>query len=97
MMEMERKQGVLSLAEANSEILGKLFLRGGRVIAAELESHPGLDGKECVYRMLAWKAGTFSFSACTIDAEDTVQASTTHLLMEGARLIDEAGRDDESL
>jgi hypothetical protein len=26
-----------------------------------------------------------------------VQASTTHLLMEGARLIDEAGRDEEGL
>ncbi|MCA9712730.1 MAG: DUF4388 domain-containing protein, partial [Myxococcales bacterium] len=56
-----------------------------------------LGGKESVYRMLAGKAGTFSFSATTVDVEDSVQSSTTHLLMEGARLIDEAGRDDEGL
>jgi hypothetical protein len=26
--------------------------------------------------------------------EDSIQSSTTHLLMEGARLIDEANRDE---
>jgi hypothetical protein len=74
-----------------------VYLRGGQVVAAEVEDQPQLPGRECVYRMLAWKAGTFSFSATTVDLEDTVQSSTTHLLMEGARLIDEAGRDEEGL
>ena len=42
--------------------------------------------------MLAWTRGTFSFAAMEVDMEDSVQSSTTHLLMEGARLIDEANR-----
>ncbi len=93
MMEMERKQGVLSLMHPTSNVVGRVFLRGGRVVAAELESEPELPGKDCVYQMLAWQSGTFSFNATTVDVEDSVQSSTTHLLMEGARLIDEAERD----
>ena len=45
-----------------------------------------------VYEMLTWKAGAFSFNAMEVDMDDTVQSSTTHLLMEGARRIDEANR-----
>jgi CheY-like chemotaxis protein len=96
MMEMERKQGVLSII-ADDDVVGRILLRGGQVVAADLENEPQLPGRECVYRMLGWKAGTFSFAATTVEVEDTVQSSTTHLLMEGARLIDEAGRDDEGL
>jgi CheY-like chemotaxis protein len=96
MMEMERKQGVLIMCSDN-DIIGRVFLRGGQVVAAQVDDDPQLPGRECVYRLLAWKSGTFSFSATTVDAEDTVQSSTTHLLMEGARLIDEAGRDEEGL
>jgi len=93
MMEMERKQGVLSLMHPTSNVVGRVFLRGGRVVAAELEDEPELPGKDCVYQMLGWQSGTFSFNATTVDVEDSVQSSTTHLLMEGARLIDEAERD----
>ncbi len=97
MMEMERKQGVLSLMPMTGRTVGRVFLRGGQVVAAKLDDEPDLPERECVYRMLAWQSGTFSFSATTVDVEDTVQSSTTHLLMEGARLIDEAGRNDEGL
>jgi CheY-like chemotaxis protein len=96
MMEMERKQGVLSMS-SDDDMVGRVHLRGGQVVQAEIDGQPGLDGKECVYRMLGWRSGMFSFSATTVDVEDSVQASTTHLLMEGARLIDEAGRDEEGL
>lgn len=92
MMEMERKDGVLSLRDSDSGMVGRIFLRGGQVISAKLDEKPDLDGKQCVYTMLAWKAGTFSFSATRVDMEDTINSSTTHLLMEGARLIDEAAR-----
>lgn len=92
MMEMERKDGVLSLRDSDSGMVGRIFLRGGQVISARLDEKPDLDGKQCVYTMLAWKAGTFSFSATRVDMEDTINSSTTHLLMEGARLIDEAAR-----
>jgi hypothetical protein len=41
--------------------------------------------------MLAWSDGQFAFSADdeVADMQDEVQLTTTHLLMEAARLIDE--------
>ncbi len=93
MMEMERKAGLLSLKDSATGTVGRIFLRGGQVIAAKL-GDSNMAGRESVYEMLSWKAGTFSFNAMEVDMEDEIQSSTTHLLMEGARLIDEANRDD---
>jgi CheY-like chemotaxis protein len=93
MMEMERKDGVLSVKNREGGAVGRIFLRGGQVVSARLDGLDALSGKQSVYEMLAWDAGTFSFSATKVDMEDSIQSSTTHLLMEGARLIDEAKRD----
>lgn len=95
MMEMERKGGVITLKELESGIVGRIFLRRGQIVSARLDPRPDLDGRQSVYVMLTWRAGAFSFNAMEVDMEDTVQSSTTHLLMEGARLIDEANRDAE--
>ncbi len=95
MMEMERKGGVITLKELESGVVGRIFLRTGQVVSARLDARPDLDGRQSVYAMLTWRAGAFSFNAMEVDMEDTVQSSTTHLLMEGARLIDEANRDAE--
>jgi hypothetical protein len=93
MMEMERKDGVLTLKPTDGDDIGRIFIRGGQVVCAKLDGHPEIPGRDCVYQMLSWKQGTFSFNAMEVDMEDTVRSSTTHLLMEGARLIDEANRD----
>ncbi|MBV1858816.1 MAG: response regulator [Nannocystaceae bacterium] len=92
MMEMERKDGLLALKDSRTGIVGRVFLRRGQVICAKLGDTD--TGKECVYDMLNWKAGTFSFNAMEVEMEDTINSSTTHLLMEGARLIDEANREE---
>jgi CheY-like chemotaxis protein len=94
MMEMERKDGVLTLKDGKSGVIGRIFLRRGQVVCARLDDEAGTGDKQCVYEMLVWRGGTFSFNAMEVDMEDTVQSSTTHLLMEGARLIDEANRDE---
>jgi CheY-like chemotaxis protein len=93
MMEMERKDGVLSLWEQPQTRTGRIFLRQGRVVHARVDQDPSLAGRESVYAMLCWKEGRFSFNAMEVEMEDTVNSSTTGLLMEGARLIDEANRD----
>lgn len=93
MMEMERKDGLLSLKDSVTGTVGRIFLRKGQVISAKL-GESNLAGKESVYEMLSWKAGTFSFNAMEVEMDDEIKSSTTHLLMEGARLIDEANRDD---
>ncbi len=93
MMEMERKDGLLSLKDSRTGTVGRMFLRKGQVISAKLGESNTPD-KESVYEMLSWKAGTFSFNAMEVDMEDSIKSSTTHLLMEGARLIDEANRNE---
>lgn len=90
MMEMERKDGSVTISTPDGET-GQIDLRSGRVIRASLASRPDAPGRDCVFIMLTWRHGWFSFKARRFDdAQDTVRSSTTHLLLEGARLIDEA-------
>ena len=93
MMEMERKDGVLQLQHAADKKVGRIFIRKGQVIQARVEKDDvPRNGAESVYYMLTWDKGRFHFTAMDIEMEDQVQTSTTSLLMEGARLIDEANR-----
>ncbi len=94
MVEMERKSGVLRLERQG--VTGRIFAREGRVIAARLDGDRAPEasrkGAACVYHLLTWSDGRFDFSGVEVEMEDEVQSSTTHLLMEGARLIDEQNR-----
>ena len=93
-LEMERKSGILRVEKAG--MTGRIFAREGRIIAARIdgESAPkeARKGAQAVYQMLTWVSGRFDFSVVDVDMEDEVQSTTTNLLMEGARLIDEANR-----
>ena len=87
MVEMERKSGILVLRR--EQTTARVFLKGGKVIAARLED--GVKGGDAVYKLLEWVDGRFEFTAMDVDMEDEMKGmSTQFLLMEGARLIDEA-------
>lgn len=90
-LEMERKSGVLVLAHAENGVAetGRVFLRSGRVARVRLDGKPSPKNHQAVYYMLTWVHGTFEFTALEVDMEDEVKTSTTALLMEGARRIDE--------
>ncbi|MGB1700961.1 MAG: DUF4388 domain-containing protein, partial [Nannocystaceae bacterium] len=92
MLEMERKDGLLLLKNGDDETVARFFLRRGQVIQARIEKRDDLDGRQSVYAALAWTKGKFSFSAMEVDMEDEIQSTTTGLLMEGARLMDEDNR-----
>ncbi|HWN67536.1 MAG TPA: response regulator [Haliangium sp.] len=49
----------------------------------------GVEDAECVYYLLKWNEGRFEFKPGEVATEDRVGASTTQLLMEGARRLDE--------
>ncbi len=93
-LEMERKSGILRVEKAGAT--GRIFAREGRIIAARIEGDAApkdaKKGANAVYQMLTWTAGRFDFSVVDVDMEDEVKSTTTNLLMEGARLIDEANR-----
>ncbi len=90
MLEMEKKSGILRLTR-NDEV-AQLYFHSGRVIKAVLEGKDEPKGAKAVFHVLSWTTGHFGFTQQTIDQPDEVNSSTTHLLMEGARRMDEANR-----
>lgn len=92
-LELERKTGVLFLQGAAGQA-GRLAVRQGRVVRAEAPS--GLRGPVAVYEMLTWNRGRFDFHAAEVADADEVGSSTSFLLMEGARLVDERNHQDSS-
>ncbi|HVK87887.1 MAG TPA: response regulator [Kofleriaceae bacterium] len=90
LIEMERKTGLLQLRAPNGPS-AQVLVREGKVVHARLDELEEPVDAECVYYLLTWGSGEFEFTACVVEGVDRVTASTTHLLMEGARLMDEAG------
>jgi DNA-binding response OmpR family regulator len=89
LIEMERKTGLLRLTAPNGPA-AQVLVREGKVVHARLDDRDEPVDADCVYYLLTWGAGEFEFMTCVVEGEDRVAVSTTHLLMEGARLIDEA-------
>ena len=93
MMEMERMSGVLKLHSAREQATGLVFVHKGRVLQTRIDDAPHVrSGRESLYQMLSWEAGTFQFTATEVEVEDLIQMTTTRLLLESARLADEANR-----
>jgi hypothetical protein len=57
----------------------------------------GVEDAECVYYLLKWTEGRFEFKPGEVATEDRVGASTTQLLMEGARRLDELNENNRRL
>jgi len=66
---------------------GKIFIKQGEVIHAETIS---MVGEEAFYQLMGWKDVNFSVVPCHEFPERTINMSLMSLLMEGARLMDEA-------
>lgn len=90
LLEMERKSGILVLHDETSKTTGRIFLRDGRVISARLDGKSSPINQECVYHMLQWFSGVFEFDQTEVEMKDEIATSTTHLLMEGAKRVDES-------
>jgi len=89
LIELERKTGLLQLRSPDG-LTAQVLVRDGKVVHARLDQQEDPVDAECVYYLLTWGAGEFEFIACVVEGVDRVNSTTTHLLMEGARLMDEA-------
>jgi len=89
LIEMERKTGLLQLRSADG-VAAQILVRQGKVVHARLDDREEPVDADCVYLLLTWGAGEFEFVTCVVEGDDRVSVSTTHLLMEGARLMDES-------
>jgi CheY-like chemotaxis protein len=103
LIEMERKTGVLKL-RCNDGRAGEVVVRGGKVTDASIDGPDQTTAAQAVHVMLTWSSGKFDFAVRDVDGDDRIGQSTTHLLIEGARLMDEASApaaeaqlDDEAI
>jgi two-component system, OmpR family, response regulator len=86
-LDLERRSGELVLL--GSLGVGRLWLRGGRVIRARIEGSRRTR-KAAIYELLGWAEGRFAFTQTEMsDLDDEIGASTTMLLIEAARRSDE--------
>jgi DNA-binding response OmpR family regulator len=89
LFEMERKTGELHLKHDDQEV--RLLVRDGRIIDAG-GREPSETPEEYVYQVLGWASGEFFLASTTVAGEDRIGIPTSHLLMEGARRLDEDRR-----
>lgn len=87
MLEAERKTGVLTVRSKGA--FGRLWMRKGHAVNAEVMGAPELEPVEAIYNMLGWSRGSFEFIQCAVHGDDRVGTEVTYLLIEGARRIDE--------
>lgn len=92
MLSMERRTGELVVQQGAS--VARLLVREGNVVQASMgRDESDLD---CVLAVLSWSSGAFELVPQPIDAEDRVGTSTTAILLEAARMADEAQHEHDS-
>ena len=83
-----RKSGVLTIK--SGETVGKIYVRDGQVYSAGLEGHPSVRAYKAFYRMFMWTEGSFDLRPPPKpDVLEEITESTTSLVLEGMRQLDE--------
>jgi len=90
MQSLEMGQKSCRLTVRNGNETCELFFAAGQCADGRLGS---LEGEAAVYEVIRWPAGEFEIDFNSAPTRTTISRSTTGLLMEGLRLIDEAQRD----
>jgi hypothetical protein len=91
-LDLERRSGVVSVHGPDGAA-GQLTVRDGRIVAAATRGPGPLVGRAAAYEMLSWTTGRFVLrtdeAALAGAIETELDCSTTHLLMDAARVQDE--------
>jgi CheY-like chemotaxis protein len=92
MLEQAKKTGVMRLSRTDAA--GEIQLRDGRIVGARLGGRQVPEAarrnQAAIYHMLGWSEGWFAFSVEEVSGD--IDVSANELLLEGARLLDEAKR-----
>lgn len=91
-VELEKRTGIAHLVRGTDQ--GAIWIKDGRALRAQVQGTVNAAGADAVYEMLGWNTGQAEFRHDPVDVADEMNASLTHLLMEGARLLDEAKQRD---
>ncbi len=84
--------GLLSVRRRDVE--GELWFREGNIVHAVTSL--GVVGDDAFFDIILWSGGEFSMRMGAAPPEETITSSSTELLMESCRLLDESRRAEES-
>jgi uncharacterized protein (TIGR02266 family) len=88
-LEVEKKTGLLLVV---SDKTARLFLREGRPLRVEIDGAPAGESMKKMFQMLSFPSGQFEFAAQDVPPDDELRSTATAILMEHARISDEASR-----
>jgi hypothetical protein len=88
LLDFERKSGILVLLGPR-RLAARLFVAEGRIVKVEA-GDPDETPRERLMDVLDWTAGSFEFTSCEVIGSDEVGVGTSALLLEHARIRDEA-------
>ncbi len=94
---MNRRTGTIELKRLETgrpEEVGTLSLREGSLLQATVGP---VDGEKALFRLLAWREGSFAFTPNRVTGAARILTPTRALLMEGMRQLDEWERMRGSL
>ena len=87
-IEMGQKSCTLSIRRAGEK--AELFFAAGQCKDAKMGA---IEGEDAVYQAIRWSDGEFELDFNGTPSRETISKTTTGLLMEGLRLMDEGERD----
>jgi CheY-like chemotaxis protein len=81
---VNRKTGTVELRRGSGRRveIGRVYLRDGAIIEATIGS---IDGEKALYRLFAWKRGSFAFRPGKVNLEARIDRPVPALLREGQR------------
>jgi CheY-like chemotaxis protein len=94
---MNRRTGTIELKRLETgrpEEVGTISLREGSLLQSTVGS---VDGEKALFRLLAWREGSFAFAPNRVAGAARILTPTRALLMEGMRQLDEWERMRGSL
>jgi CheY-like chemotaxis protein len=91
MQSLEMGQKSCELTIHRGAETGKLFFAAGQCIDAVMGD---LEGEPAVFQSVRWADGTFEIDFNAAPVRSTISRTTTGLLMEALRLMDEGQRDE---
>ncbi len=87
---LARKTGLLTVKRGDRA--GYFFFRNGEVVSVLDDAQR--QGMQAALHLFLWKDGSFEFDFDKVPPEGNIGVTTENLLMEAARRLDEAARDD---
>jgi CheY-like chemotaxis protein len=90
MQSLEMGQKSCQLTVRHADDICELFFSAGQCADARLGAH---EGEAAVYEVVRWLAGEFEIDFNAVPSRATISRTTTGLLMEALRLMDEGQRE----